>query len=533
MKPVEKFRPNAISFSFTGKIACTSSADRVSRNENELSNYRIYPDNNGAVPPTPYFSCCETRGDEVSSGFVYSKFIEFAKRYITPKTDDKLVHSIEQCCVHNANLCDQLQNPEVSQIWRLLQSLFTKTEEEEEEDDDDDDSNCFNMSASSSRASGSPRKTFSRKNSFDSRIARSHRVMSPRNRKRTRSSHHDSAASEVKDLKDDRSELESDVQSMAESDCDMSSDIKGVLVDISGDELKDPYQSDTTLGMWEAQSLNLLYRLSLLAPLKSDFHLKAPLLDIDKQELGQALHLAKPLESPVRPGIYGEHKRKQAKEKRRDMAFKATCAMFSNNQEAVIPRSEESLSLKVYPSAEFGPLATVGFRSSFVHSVLEFYSELGDVQLCAMIVMVLGEELQPPVNPNTTRKWLCSYIDLLQRAQQFASAARVISTCGNTQVEQCYQITSRIAQGCLTCSTSKKSKTKSIITINPYFKGRCEGCQSVVSRCAICQLAVRGVYVWCQGCGHGGHLDHLNKWFETESVCPSGCGHNCRMKMVN
>ena len=41
-------------------------------------------------------------------------------------------------------------------------------------------------------------------------------------------------------------------------------------------------------------------------------------------------------------------------------------------------------------------------------------------------------------------------------------------------------------------------------------------------------VPVKGLYVWCQGCGHGGHLVHLKNWFEKKTVCPAGCGHYCQ-----
>ena len=41
---------------------------------------------------------------------------------------------------------------------------------------------------------------------------------------------------------------------------------------------------------------------------------------------------------------------------------------------------------------------------------------------------------------------------------------------------------------------------------------------------------VKGLYVWCQGCGHGGHLQHLKDWFDGNSLCPTaGCGHICTL----
>ena len=41
------------------------------------------------------------------------------------------------------------------------------------------------------------------------------------------------------------------------------------------------------------------------------------------------------------------------------------------------------------------------------------------------------------------------------------------------------------------------------------------------------QEPVRELYIWCQGCSHGGHLEHLTQWFKQSNECPIGCGHKC------
>lgn len=38
---------------------------------------------------------------------------------------------------------------------------------------------------------------------------------------------------------------------------------------------------------------------------------------------------------------------------------------------------------------------------------------------------------------------------------------------------------------------------------------------------------VKGLFVWCQVCGHGGHLKHIRDWHKMETRCPAGCGHEC------
>lgn len=55
----------------------------------------------------------------------------------------------------------------------------------------------------------------------------------------------------------------------------------------------------------------------------------------------------------------------------------------------------------------------------------------------------------------------------------------------------------------------------------------CQNCRIYGFNCDICHLRVKGLSTWCLKCGHGGHADHLKKWFATESVCPAGCGCIC------
>ncbi len=48
------------------------------------------------------------------------------------------------------------------------------------------------------------------------------------------------------------------------------------------------------------------------------------------------------------------------------------------------------------------------------------------------------------------------------------------------------------------------------------------------SRCSVCQLALRGIGIYCIVCGHGGHPEHIFAWFEAgNEVCPTGCSCRC------
>lgn len=57
-----------------------------------------------------------------------------------------------------------------------------------------------------------------------------------------------------------------------------------------------------------------------------------------------------------------------------------------------------------------------------------------------------------------------------------------------------------------------------------HLSTRCHQCASV---CAVCHHVVKGLFVWCQGCSHGGHLEHIMSWLKSSAHCPAGCGHLC------
>ena len=55
----------------------------------------------------------------------------------------------------------------------------------------------------------------------------------------------------------------------------------------------------------------------------------------------------------------------------------------------------------------------------------------------------------------------------------------------------------------------------------------CERCQKSPNLCCLCQKLVKGLFAWCQGCSHGGHLRCLKIWYQKNTLCPTGCGHHC------
>ncbi|CDS38078.1 WD repeat protein 24 putative [Echinococcus multilocularis] len=79
----------------------------------------------------------------------------------------------------------------------------------------------------------------------------------------------------------------------------------------------------------------------------------------------------------------------------------------------------------------------------------------------------------------------------------------------------------------VTASTSAGGSAPSATPHTAWACGRHPSAETVLSTCAVCHMTVRGIYLWCIGCSHGGHLDHIREWITRRAECPAGCGHYC------
>ncbi|XP_047497370.1 GATOR complex protein WDR24-like isoform X2 [Penaeus chinensis] len=157
--------------------------------------------------------------------------------------------------------------------------------------------------------------------------------------------------------------------------------------------------------------------------------------------------------------------------------------------------------------------------SDLVVKMLYHYASNGDVQMSVTCVIVLGDRLKEYLDKQQVEHWFLSYIDLLQRFQLWNIANQVIQLAeytGLPVVQQQNQQSTTIALQCGQCGA--------IVSRNSLF---CRKCGCPTSACAVCHGMVRGLFVWCQGCSHGGHLNHMMKWVANNKSCPAGCGHLC------
>ncbi|XP_037779132.1 LOW QUALITY PROTEIN: GATOR complex protein WDR24-like [Penaeus monodon] len=157
--------------------------------------------------------------------------------------------------------------------------------------------------------------------------------------------------------------------------------------------------------------------------------------------------------------------------------------------------------------------------SDLVVKMLYHYASNGDVQIFFNLVILVGDRLKEYLDKDQVEHWFLSYIDLLQRFQLWNIANKYICPAeytGLPVVQQQNQQSTTIALQCGQCGA--------IVSRNSLF---CRKCGCPTSACAVCHGMVRGLFVWCQGCSHGGHLNHMMKWVANNKSCPAGCGHLC------
>ncbi|KAJ3170447.1 WD repeat-containing protein 24 [Geranomyces variabilis] len=154
-----------------------------------------------------------------------------------------------------------------------------------------------------------------------------------------------------------------------------------------------------------------------------------------------------------------------------------------------------------------------------VHDALSYYGEQGNVQMCVTILLVLGNRIR--VDEKMQELWFWSYIDLLHRFKLWIPATAVIRAAPVPSVRARNQESTTIHTICNQCSKPMIPAT------NGAPNWACEHCGRLVNPCSFCHKTTKGLYAWCQGCTHGGHLECLTDWFSDDLECCTGCGHQC------
>ena len=183
-------------------------------------------------------------------------------------------------------------------------------------------------------------------------------------------------------------------------------------------------------------------------------------------------------------------------------------------------------------------------RRELLSSIVEELLEEGDVQNCVALFEVIvstggaltGETLPDLIEskPERVREIYLDYLELLQRLALWEAANELVACGDDKYIQQLYVSNTTMYAACANCRRptglgTAPASDPSSGSLSSSSSPWCGKCRALVSQCALCLQPVRGVYVWCPGCGHGGHVKHLQEWFATNKECPTGCGHKCHL----
>lgn len=151
-----------------------------------------------------------------------------------------------------------------------------------------------------------------------------------------------------------------------------------------------------------------------------------------------------------------------------------------------------------------------------VTDMLKYFAKEGDVQTPVSILIVLKDKIKDQIDEVTQENWFLSYIELLGRFSLWSICNEVIKLSHLPQISMMNQQSTIIHLRCNKCNRPLQR-----------CGWLCDRCKLVTNLCSICNLPVKGQFLWCQGCSHGGHLQHIRDWLSRSSECPAGCGHLC------
>ena len=218
----------------------------------------------------------------------------------------------------------------------------------------------------------------------------------------------------------------------------------------------------------------------------------------------------------------------EAFQPRHSIAEKSLAVDHSHNQESSSnhsdpvsqtdkqkPRSVDE-DFRVFGLSKFLGLPEWDFKHLIV-DMLHYFAESGDVQMAVTVLIVLQNRLEDGIDSHTKEEWFLAYLELLSRRRLWTIANKIIKLSNIPTITTLNQDSTTINTICGGCN-------KAAALPKSWFCGRCK---TNTSLCSVCHLPVKGLYAWCQGCGHGGHLVHVQEWVKNNRQCPAGCGHLC------
>ena len=163
----------------------------------------------------------------------------------------------------------------------------------------------------------------------------------------------------------------------------------------------------------------------------------------------------------------------------------------------------------------------VDFKDYFQQLLMSYVNDENDLTTAIFMYLVasLNEKLDKnKIDFNYLDEWFSQYIELLSKFELWNLRIEIIKNCNSEFISNLTQNSLDYHPMCGTCKKTIKANTT-----------YCPSCKVNNFLCVYCHLPVKRLYAWCHKCCHGGHLNHLIKWFKKNKKCPSGCGCDCQI----
>ncbi|EER10285.1 conserved hypothetical protein, partial [Perkinsus marinus ATCC 50983] len=161
-------------------------------------------------------------------------------------------------------------------------------------------------------------------------------------------------------------------------------------------------------------------------------------------------------------------------------------------------------------------------------SATTFYQTLGDIVMCIIMLLVklncglITSEDDEDSCERQLSITCVNYITLLRRLRLWDLATSFTNACA------AYEDIAGVSHAGTGVKTRCTSCGKECVIGSD--KALCSHCHKNNRTCVVCGENVKGLWLACQVCGHGGHAVHMNDWFTSQKydICPSpNCGHVC------
>eukprot|EP00730_Choanoeca_flexa_P000332 TRINITY_DN10151_c0_g1_i2.p1 TRINITY_DN10151_c0_g1~~TRINITY_DN10151_c0_g1_i2.p1 ORF type:complete len:725 (+),score=147.85 TRINITY_DN10151_c0_g1_i2:60-2234(+) len=156
---------------------------------------------------------------------------------------------------------------------------------------------------------------------------------------------------------------------------------------------------------------------------------------------------------------------------------------------------------------------------SLLTDAILHYADNDNAQLASVLLIVFNNYISlKTISLDDQEAIFLDYDQQLDTLQLWTARGTFLRHCPIAEVRGLTEQGTTMIAACVQCQ-------------GPMLNGVCTSCKATV-KCSVCRLQVTSLYIWCRGCGHGGHRDHLMAWFKRKPTCPvPGCGHVCKLPL--